>query len=355
MLELGSPKLAPHFLSATNFLRGIAALSVLLWHYQHFFFADPSTFDVSQQPFFTLFKTFYLNGELAVQLFWAVSGFVLCHSYMSRADTRWRQFFWARFSRLYPLHLITLITVAALQLINQRVLGSYRIYEFNDVKHFVFNVFFMQGWGINDGFSFNAPTWSVSVEIVVYIIFFFLLKTLKRTRLVGAIVLLALWTYATKYLGDLFFAECLSYFLSGVAIWFATQTNRLVYSVLVGLATTFVAVLLVGQGDPSSHPAILISILFLTAILDALRIPLDQKVIVRFGELTYSAFLWHVPIQLLIILVLERTTATTEIYKFETFFVFYLAAVYLVANLSFIYIENPSKLSLLRRFSPRQS
>jgi len=242
-----------------------------------------------------------------------------------------------------------------LQLINQRVLGSYRIYDYNDLKHFVFNVFFMQGWGFNDGFSFNAPTWSVSVEIVVYIIFFFLLKTLKHTRLFGAIVLLALWTYATKYLGDLFFAECLSYFLTGVAIWFATQTKKLFYSVTVGLATTIISVLLLGQGGFSSHPATLISMLFFAAILDKLQIPLDQKVIVRFGELTYSAFLWHVPIQLLIILVLEKTSATTEIYKLESFFVFYIITVYVIANLSFVYVESPTKISLLRRFSRRRS
>ena len=145
---------------------------------------------------------------------------------MSRTESSWRQFFWARFSRLYPLHLITLTTVAALQLLNQQILGSFSIYEYNDAKHFVFNVFFMQGWGFTDGFSFNAPTWSVSVEIVVYVMFFILLKTLKRTRLFGAIALLALWTYATKHIGNLFFAECLSYFLSGVAIWFATQIKN---------------------------------------------------------------------------------------------------------------------------------
>ena len=227
MFESGSPKFTPpQFLGATNFLRGIAALSVLIWHYQHFFFTDPNTFDVSQQPFYPLIQIFYLNGYFAVQLFWAISGFVLCHSYMSRTESSWRQFFWARFSRLYPLHLITLTTVAALQLLNQQILGSFSIYEYNDAKHFVFNVFFMQGWGFTDGFSFNAPTWSVSVEIVVYVMFFILLKTLKRTRLFGAIALLALWTYATKHIGNLFFAECLSYFLSGVAIWFATQIKN---------------------------------------------------------------------------------------------------------------------------------
>ena len=356
MSELRSPIFTPpHFLGATNFLRGIAALSVLLWHYQHFFFTDTNIFDVSQQPFYPLLQIFYLNGYFAVQLFWAVSGFVLCHSYMSRADTRWHQFFWARFSRLYPLHLITLITVAGLQLINQRVLGSFRIYEQNDVKHFAFNLFFVQGWGFTDGFSFNAPTWSVSVEIVVYLIFFFMIKTLKRTRLLGAIALLALWTFAKMRLGNPFFTECLSYFLTGVAIWFATQTRTFLYSITVGLATTFFAVLLVGQGDLLSPPTILISILLFTALLDASQISIDQKAFVRFGELTYSAFLWHVPIQLFVILVLESTSVPFEIYKSELFMMSYLAAVYLIANLSFVFIENPIKLSLVKRFSRHQN
>ena len=75
----------------------------------------------------------------------------------------------------------------------------------------------------------------------------------------------------------------------------------------------------------------------------------------RFGELTYSAFLWHVPIQLVIILVLESTSVPFEIYKSEVFMMVYLVAVYLIANLSFVFIENPIKLLLVRRFSARQN
>jgi len=44
MLELSDPKVTSRFLGATNFLRGIAALSVLLWHYQHFFLREPKHF-----------------------------------------------------------------------------------------------------------------------------------------------------------------------------------------------------------------------------------------------------------------------------------------------------------------------
>ena len=123
----------------------------------------------------------------------------------------------------------------------------------------------------------------------------------------------------------------------------------------VGLATTTFAVFLVGRGDFSSPSAILISILFFSAILDNLKIPFGQKATMRFGELTYSAFLWHVPIQLVIMLVLASTSATTEKYKFEVFLFFYRVSVYLIANLSFVLIENPIKLSLLRRFSPSQN
>ena len=274
---------------------------------------------------------------------------------MSRADASWRQFFWARFSRLYPLHLITLVTVAILQLANLRILGSYKIYEVNDLKHFVLNVFFVQSWGFADGYSFNAPTWSVSVEIAVYILFFILLKTFKNTGLRGALALLVLWTYATKFFSHLFFAECLSYFLTGVVIWFATQAKKSLNSPVIGLASSFFAAFLVGRGDLSSPSTILIFILCLTAILDTFRTPFRQKAVVRFGKLTYSAFLWHIPLQLVTILVLESASATTEVYKSEAFWFFYLVAVYLIANFSFVFIENPIKLLMIRCSLSRQN
>ena len=60
-----------------DILRGLASLTVVVWHYQHFFFIAPETlpldFDRSQQPFYWILFPFYEQGLRAVQLFFALS------------------------------------------------------------------------------------------------------------------------------------------------------------------------------------------------------------------------------------------------------------------------------------------
>ena len=60
-------------------LRFIAAFSVLIWHYQHFFYVGtqlPLNFEISDQPFFSILKPFYSQGYNGVQMFWAISGYI---------------------------------------------------------------------------------------------------------------------------------------------------------------------------------------------------------------------------------------------------------------------------------------
>lgn len=54
-----------------DLLRGFAALSILFWHYQHFYYikASQSTLiDKSIQPFYKQLSLFYEHGGEAVQL-----------------------------------------------------------------------------------------------------------------------------------------------------------------------------------------------------------------------------------------------------------------------------------------------
>ena len=343
------------FRSATNVLRGLAAFSVLLWHYQHFFFKDRSNFDANNQPLFRLFGIFYESGYLAVQLFWSISGLVLCHAYMNRLTPNWSSFFWARFSRLYPLHLITLIVVAILQLANLHVLHAFRIYQVNDVRHFILNIFFIQSWGLENGYSFNAPTWSVSVEIAVYLLYFFSIPLLKRTRLFGSLALLGMWSITSKMIGGVFFYECLGYFLAGVALWFAVSNKSPLKSISSGFFVTAFSIIILSGNSFSFKTTVLMTSLFIATLLDQSKLPIHGKSLRRFGELTYSVFLWHVPIQLFIILSFERASISISIFETAPFFFIYLALVYGIANFSFIYLENPLKRLILNRsLSPKE-
>lgn len=98
------------FRHATNLLRGMSSLAILIWHYQHFFFIGAGRsagWDPSIQPLWSLLRPGYVYGEFAVQIFWCISGLILAHTYINQKKTGLAKFSLARFSRLYPLHLLT--------------------------------------------------------------------------------------------------------------------------------------------------------------------------------------------------------------------------------------------------------
>src|SRR5438132_4892874 len=68
------------------------------------------------------------NGYLWVEFFFALSGFILVHVYVSRASEMWHghgylRFLQARLARLYPLHLFMMIAIL-LQVIIFRALAE---------------------------------------------------------------------------------------------------------------------------------------------------------------------------------------------------------------------------------------
>jgi peptidoglycan/LPS O-acetylase OafA/YrhL len=333
---------------STNFLRGAASLSVLIWHYQHFFYNDWAAFTIEddwrrKQPFYRILFVLYENGYFAVQLFWCISGLVLCHAYISRDETNLTQYLTARFARLYPLHIFTLFVVVGLQILSKISLHSFQIYQANDLKNFLLNLGFIQSWTVNRELSFNAPTWSVSIEIAVYIIFYLSLNTLRKSKFTGSIIMLAVWTLVIHFHPSIFFAECLSYFLTGIAIWFATTKETLKNSIFFGAIASIISFLLLCKGSFNGQIAIVIVLVFLGSLLDRNPRILNKGHSKRFGDLTYSVFLWHTPIQILIVIAVLNFDVDRSLFVSPVFFVFYFSAVYLTAYFSFQLIETPMK------------
>jgi len=164
-------------LHSLDALRGCAALSVVFWHWQHFFYRGTYLvdFDLGRQPWFSLLYPFYTAGGYAVNLFFSISGFVFFLLYRERIRSRNTSFgkFWIlRFSRLYPLHALTLVGVSIGQWLFHKTNGTYFVYSYNDPYHFALQSLMASDWGLERGWSFNGPVWSVSVEVLCYGIFF---------------------------------------------------------------------------------------------------------------------------------------------------------------------------------------
>jgi len=188
-----SAKRPPTTLCNIDLLRGIAALAILFWHYQHFYFPRAGVNGVAdsraEQPLFDEFAWLYLHGDWAVQFFWILSGFIFFHVYASRRDVGLWEYFSNRFSRLYPLHFITLFVVAWLQFLSWSWFGHFQIYQLNDVWHFILNLFMASHWGFQEGYSFNGPIWSISVEILVYAMFFCFIRAFEIRLVTSALFL----------------------------------------------------------------------------------------------------------------------------------------------------------------------
>jgi peptidoglycan/LPS O-acetylase OafA/YrhL len=157
-------------------LRGLAALGVVLWHWQHFFgpaFGIP--YRPADMPFYAVLFPFYRFGWLAVFLFFSLSGFIFFRLYAHAIRDRTvsvAAFAALRFSRLVPLHLATLLGVALGQAAFRHLHGFDFVYVHNDLYHFTLNLFMVSFWGFEKGYSFNGPFWSVSVEVLLYALFF---------------------------------------------------------------------------------------------------------------------------------------------------------------------------------------
>jgi len=160
-----------------DILRGIAALAIVFYHWRHFSYVGISNEFVktSEFPLYSIFENLYNYGYLAVYLFFILSGFIFFFLYYNKIKEKSISF-WnfsvLRISRLYPIHIITLLSVLILQNIFYKIYNTYLVYPENNLYHFILNILFIQSWGFEKGYSFDYPSWSVSVEIFVYLLFF---------------------------------------------------------------------------------------------------------------------------------------------------------------------------------------
>jgi len=195
-------------------LRFVAAFAVLIWHYQHFaYVADQAVgFVRTSQPLYGLLQPFYEVGEYGVWLFWCISGYIFFWKYRDAIHDRttdgWT-FFVLRLSRLYPLHFATLALVAMLQPIYFHLNGYFFVYQDNDLRNFLLQLLLASHWGFDSVPSFDGPVWSISVEVLVYILFFLLLRFVSKSALLNLVIIIA----CVSAKGQLF--TCLSFFYIG--------------------------------------------------------------------------------------------------------------------------------------------
>lgn len=111
-------------------------------------------------------RSLITNAPFAVDVFFALSAFVLIKSYdekFSRVNMKEAiNFFWARFLRLYPLHFFMLSIVVG---IFYGMVNGIPSYFSNNIKRdLISNYLMTQSLVTSQSFSINLPSWSISLE-----------------------------------------------------------------------------------------------------------------------------------------------------------------------------------------------
>lgn len=138
-------------------------------------------------------------GRLGVDLFFALSGFILTHTYLTRMGSSIRgsatlRFWWLRLARIYPVHLVMLVVAGLAVFAQARVLGEDIDRDWWNPIDFIKNLLLIQEWGPNPERGWNFVAWSLSMEWLAYLVFPLLVLILWRMhKKVPTFVLVIAW------------------------------------------------------------------------------------------------------------------------------------------------------------------
>lgn len=296
--------------TALDSLRGICALSVVLFHLRIF---D----SITEHPFFR-------GSGLFVQFFFMLSGFVMAHSYLYRKDIKIKPFLLARIFRIYPLHLCMLITTLLLEL--GKLFAFKGGIRFNStpftgkmaLSELIPNFFLVHSLTQSTNhLSFNYPSWSISVEMFLYTLFVLSLLTSRKVQLLLWPLLLTSALLHSLAPGEIIAPELLSgiyCFFGGVITYILFMKFHHLFQLSVNMATLLelIAILsivfFIMLNKTSFTAAVPLTIVLFAGVIYLFS--LEKGKVARFlmkpqlnyiGKISYSIYMTHAAILFVIL------------------------------------------------------
>lgn len=344
-------------------LRFFAALSVVTFHFAH--------------PTSELLSRLNSNGCVGVTLFFVLSGFILGYTYIS-SDIRFtgtkREFWVARFARIYPMYAIGLALAAPMVLVwgpvSEAIKGVTGIAA----------ILLLQTWLqplIPSWNDWNGPGWSLSAEAIFYLMFPFIVPLISKLRSHLKIAIPFFWALSVAPIAlelvnhnvDLLFwyhnpLARLPEFIIGIIAsvqWsfgknssfgkFAGPLSILSLAGLIALMMTPVSPEYLKNG--TCVPLILTLILSLAYERGPLDAFLSTEIVVKLGASSYSLYILHWPLWEITQYAVKKSGLERNIGS--GLFFLYLTILIGAAYLFFKYFEEPCSRILKRKLNAKKS
>lgn len=177
------------YLSNLTPLRGIAALLTVIFHVDLMLGMGG---DMLLKFRDSLLLT---RMYLMVDFFFVLSGFIMMHVYGkwfsdSVLGNDFKRFTIARFARVYPLHFVTLLYCIGLKiimLVNNAPANPMDTVS-NDFSTIPSHLLLLHSMNVNEWFTWNNASWSISTEWWMYMLFPFLVKPFSKLEAFGRIM-----------------------------------------------------------------------------------------------------------------------------------------------------------------------
>jgi peptidoglycan/LPS O-acetylase OafA/YrhL len=362
---------APARLHSLDAARGFAALAVVVFHWQ-FWGRDPDRiaplggFAFPRALGETVLAFFYQCGASAVGFFFTLSGFVFYWLYREAVQERrvdGRRFCVDRFSRLYPLYLATLIWAwAGHNFYAWMLQGPTWDSGVNNFTGFLRQLFVFPLWAPTRMIGFNLPAWSLAVEALLYVLFFFMARR-AALGIAGTLAMLVVGRLANLYSNDIGYGIT-SFFMGGLA-WIAFDRLRdarweRALGLFVGGSWLLAFVFGSGVVKLALTPLAFLDqiyamyVLFPTTVLylalrESHRGP-TARGLEWFGDASYGIYLLHFPLMLTTSIALRAAASRFEAIKSPWALAAFAILVVLLAVLSHRCFERPAQDWIRRRF-----
>lgn len=187
-----------HRYIALDSLRGIAALSVAVFHIQ-------TREGFAAWPFFRA-------GNQFVDFFFVLSGFVIAASYGDRLAQGFPvgRFLWLRIARIWPVHAVVLAVYVIIEIVLALTGASHSgrvpFTGTRDPWALIPTLLLIQAFVMPSVGTWNTQSWSISVELGLYLVWAGLWHALGRRVALGSValsvLLLAVWEFRPDWVGD---------------------------------------------------------------------------------------------------------------------------------------------------------
>lgn len=254
-----------------------------------------------------------------VDFFFVLSGFVIAVTYRERLQNReLRLYLLRRVGRLWPLHIAVLAVLVAVAIAGAQV--GLHLDGFN-WSALPANILLVQSWDIFDALTWNGPSWSISSEIAAYGVFALAAWVAPGRRLVlvaamlftGSLVLMLQAPHGMASTYDFGVVRCLLGFFAGTltAILWTTGRWRPRGEVVAVAVTGLAVCLLPREAGVLIVPVFAWVVLVFAADAGPVSRMLAARIPQRLGTLSYSIYMVHSLVGLMVLTALGRLTTLT--------------------------------------------